>query len=67
MSLWGSCSDLLRNPLRWGLTQVDECLVVLSGSFSGAACLSTLTFDYITSRAQEVPLRLLESYRGYVR
>jgi transposase len=23
-------------------------------------------FDYTTSRAQEIPLRLLESYRGYV-
>jgi hypothetical protein len=33
---------------------------------SGSPDRKVVLFDYTTSRAQEVPLRLLESYRGYV-
>lgn len=33
---------------------------------SGPPDLKVVLFDYTSSRAQEVPLRLLESYRGYL-
>ena len=33
---------------------------------SGPPDRQVVLFDYTTSRAQEVPLRLLEGYRGYV-
>ena len=33
---------------------------------SGPPDRKVVLFDYTTSRAQEVPLRLLEGYRGYV-
>ena len=33
---------------------------------SGPPARKVVLFDYTSSRAQEVPLRLLESYRGYV-
>jgi hypothetical protein len=33
---------------------------------SGPPDRKVVLFDYTSSRAQEVPLRLLESYRGYV-
>lgn len=33
---------------------------------SGPPDRKVVLFDYTSSRAQDVPLRLLESYRGYV-
>ena len=33
---------------------------------SGSADRRVVLFDYISSRARDVPSRLLESYRGYV-
>jgi transposase len=36
------------------------------GQASGPPDRKVVLFDYTSSRAQEVPLRLLESYRGYV-